>query len=278
VPRHHRVLIRFGYDGSRFYGVPPQPGLPTAGAALRARLEHAAGTRARALAWASRTDRGVHARGNLATAALPWDVDPVRVAARVAVPRGDGLFDVALRPVPEAVHARNVGVGKWYRFLVQDGVPSDRVQFLARTLGRQRGPAGEPQRVPDAVERRSWPVTPRLEPHRMQSAACHLVGTHDFSSFAARLGAQDPVRTVSALQVGRVSGCVQVDVRGAGFLRYMVRNIVGLLVEIGAGLHPPDHARVVREARSREAAGLMAPARGLSLRRIDTARDWFGDR
>ena len=277
MPRHHRVLIRFGYDGARFYGVPPQPGLPTVGEALRRRLEQAAGTRARALAWASRTDRGVHARGNLATAAFPQDVDVVRIAARVAVPRDDGLYAVAMRPVPEQVHARNVGVGKRYRYLVQDGVPAVRVQFLACTLGRQRGPVGLPQTQPDAVERRSWPVAPLLDPGRMRSAARHLVGSHDFTSFAARLGAQEPVRTVTGIRVARVSGLVRLDVEGSGFLRYMVRNIVGLLVEVGAGIHPPAHVRTVLEARMREAAGIMAPARGLSLRGIQMSRDWFGD-
>lgn len=277
MPRHHRILIRFGYDGARFHGVPPQPGLPTVGAALRARLEAAAGARARALAWASRTDRGVHARGNLATAAFPHGVDIARVALRVAVPRSDGLFGVSLRPVPEQVHARNVGVGKRYRYTIQDGADPARIPFLAQTLGRQRGPAVAPQAPPTAVERRSWPVAPPLDPGAMRAAAQHLVGTHDFRSFAARLGRQDPVRSVTAIRVARVSGLVRVDVHGRGFLRHMVRNLAGLLVEVGAGIHPPAHAAAVLAARDREAAGLMAPARGLSLLRIDMARDWFGD-
>ena len=277
MPRHHRVLVRFGYDGARFHGVPPQPGLPTVGAALRLRLEAAAGTRARALAWASRTDRGVHARGNLATAAFPRPVDIARVALRVAVPRPDGLHGVALRPVPESVHARNVGSAKRYRYRIQDGVCPARVQHLARLLGRARGPIRAGAAPATGIERRSWSVAPRVDAARMRAAAAHLVGEHDFSSFAARLGKQDPVRRVHAIEVERVSGVLEVAVRGRGFLRYMVRNLVGLLVEVGAGLHPPDHAARVLAARDREAAGQMAPARGLTLERIETDRDWFGD-
>lgn len=275
--RHQRVLVRFGYDGARFHGVPPQPGLPTVGEALRLRLEAAAGTRARSLAWASRTDRGVHAHGNLATAAFPHDVDIVRVALAVAVPRADGLSCVALRPVPESVHARNVGVAKRYRYRIQDGVPAARVLHLARSLGRARGPVEVGAAAPTRLERRSWPVAPRIDVARVRAAAAPLVGTHDFSSFAARLGQQDPIREVTAIRTFRVSGVVHIDVSGRGFLRYMVRNIVGLLGEIGAGVHPLDHASAVLAARSRTAAGIMAPARGLLLARIETARDWFGD-
>ena len=277
MARHQRVLVRFGYDGARFHGVPPQPGLPTVGAALRARLEVAAGTRARGLAWASRTDRGVHARANLATASFPSDTDLARVALRVSVPRPDGLFRVSLRPVPASVHARNVGRGKHYRYEIEDDVSCARIVHLARTLGRMRGPVDPHAPAPTVAEKHSWPVAPRLDPAVMRAAAVHLTGRKDFTSFAARLGHQDPVREVTRIQILRTSAGVRLDIHGTGFLRYMVRNVVGLLAEIGAGLHPPNHAAQVLAARDRTAAGVMAPARGLLLLRIETERDWFGD-
>ena len=107
--------------------------------------------------------------------------------------------------------------------------------------------------------------------------ATDAASADDDTSFAARLGHQDPVREVTRIQILRTSAGVRLDIHGTGFLRYMVRNVVGLLAEIGAGLHPPNHAAQVLAARDRTAAGVMAPARGLLLLRIETERDWFGD-
>lgn len=277
------VLVRFGYDGARFSGVQPQPDKATAGAALRARLEAAAGTRARSLNWASRTDAGVHARGNLATAAFPLDVDVARLAAAVATPRDDGLVDVALRPVARSVHARNVGLGKHYRYWIEDDQDPALVLDYARRLGRMKGPPVPGVPPPDAQAARAWQLALPLDVPRMRAAAAHLVGTHDFRSFAATpLGNKSPVRTVSAVDIWREPGPprprVVVDVRGVGFLKRMIRIFVGTLAETGAGIHTPDDVLWMREQRDRRVAGMTAPSRGLALLRIHTERDWFGDR
>ena len=86
-----QYLISFGYDGSRFYGVPNQPGLPTVGVTLRERLEAASGQRARALNFTARTDRGVHAVENLATCYFLPPMDEAAFEAAVAQDRPDGL-------------------------------------------------------------------------------------------------------------------------------------------------------------------------------------------
>ncbi len=276
------VLVRFGYDGARFSGVQPQPGKATVGAVLRARLEAAAGTRARSLNWASRTDAGVHARGNLATAAFPPDTDVARLAARVEAPRDDGLLGVRLRPVPRTVHARNVGVGKRYRYWIEDARPPEEVLDYACRLGRMTGPPVPGVPPPDAQARRAWQLALPLDVARMRAAAAHLVGTHDFRTFAAGpLGDKPPVRTITAIDIWREPGPprprVVVVVRGEGFLKRMIRIIVGTLAEAGAGVHTPDDVRIMREACDRTVAGMTAPARGLLLDRIDTAVDWFGD-
>jgi tRNA pseudouridine38-40 synthase len=93
------------------------------------------------------------------------------------------------------------------------------------------------------------------------------VGRHDFASFqAAGSSVAHSVRRLDRVAVaGRAGGEVQVEVEGEGFLRHMVRTLVGTLLEVGTGRRGPDSLGEVLAARRREAAGPTAPARGLTL-------------
>ena len=245
------LLVRFGYVGHRFHGLQPQgPLLATAGDALRARLHDAAGEPARGLNFAARTDAGVHALRNLATCYWPVLDDVDGMLARLATPRDDGLVDVEGLRVPPTVHARGTSRGKRYRSLVEDNSvnASERSAFV-------------------------WPVAPPLDVDAMRTAAAFLVGTHDFSSLrGSKCSAATPVKSIVSLRIG---GPFLVDegparrfvfeISGDAFLRHMIRNLVGLLVEVGAGWRDAHTMPNVLDARVRSAAGLMAPSGGLTL-------------
>ena len=110
----------------------------------------------------------------------------------------------------------------------------------------------------------------------MQQAAHHLVGTHDFSSFrGGPVDNRPPVRTVTDIFVTDFGDEIVVDVFGQGFLRKMVRIIVGTLAEVGVGMRHPDSMPTVLAYRNRRAAGITAPARGLTLMTVETEEDWF---
>lgn len=254
-----QLLVRFGYDGSRFRGLQPQGhGIPTAGQALKDRLTDAAGLPPKGLNFAARTDAGVHALSNLAT--CYWrDLDAGAldgVIARLEAPRDDGLLHVRAWRVPPTVHARGSGRGKRYRYLIEDGADD----------------ADEPRT-------RVWAVSPRLDAELMRSAARGFVGTHDFSSLrAGDCGAASAVKTLASVRIGGpfpVEGTERrrfvVEVTGTAFLRKMMRNLVGLLVEVGAGLRAPDEIPRILEARSRSAAGIGAPPGGLTLVEVGCA-------
>jgi len=250
LSRRTAVLVRFGYDGARFYGLQPQPGVPTAGGALRDRLVAAAGRPPSGLAFAARTDRGVHAVRNLATCYWhgPLDIEPLAAAAGQDV--DDGLRDVVVCAVPPTVHARGVSRGKRYRYVVVDGA--------------------------DDAERddaHAWRVAPRLDVSRMARAARRLRGRHDFSSLrGGGCSAASAEKTLFVVDVGRDdAGAVVVDVTGDAFVRHMMRNLVGLLVEVGSGLREPDDVDAILAARTRQAAGLMAPGAGLTLVAVGSA-------
>jgi tRNA pseudouridine38-40 synthase len=273
-----QLLIRFGYDGARFYGLAPQPEVPTAAAALRTRLEEAAGgLRARGLAFSSRTDRGVHAEQNFATCYFVEEVfqsDTVieTLLQEVALDRDDGLREVEVCQVPWNVHARAIGIGKHYRYRLAGDHDPDLIEMVANTARRPFGSSHDID--PELLD--IWQVHPSLDSERMQRAAHHLIGTHDFSSFrGGPVDNRPPVRTVTDIFVTDFGDEMVVDVFGQGFLRKMVRIIVGTLAEVGVGLRTPDSMPGVLAHRHRSAAGITAPARGLTLMTIDTEEPWF---
>lgn len=257
-----QLLIRFGYDGARFQGVQPQaPGVPTAGLALKMRLQAAAAeTPVKALNFAARTDAGVHALGNLATCYLR-DVEDERVEPllrALTAPRDDGLVDVRAWRVPPTVHARGIARGKHYRYVVADGVDA-------------------PVDAPVDDVKTAWAIAPSLDVDRMRAAARHLVGTHDFASLrGGNCSASSTVKTLASVEVvrereSRAGGRVTIDVVGDAFLRKMMRNLAALLVEVGSGWREPDDVVAVLDARDRQAAGICAPAHGLTLVAVGSA-------
>jgi tRNA pseudouridine38-40 synthase len=100
----------------------------------------------------------------------------------------------------------------------------------------------------------------------MREAAAVLVGRHDFASFQAGGGfVRDTTRALTRVELREAAGELQIEIDGDGFLRHMVRVIVGTLAEIGAGQRPVDDLPRVLAARDRRAAGQTAPACGLTL-------------
>ncbi len=101
----------------------------------------------------------------------------------------------------------------------------------------------------------------------MHAAAQTLVGTHDFTSFAAREATQskNPVRTIERLSAERRGSRIVIDVEGPAFLMHMVRTIVGSLIEVGRGKRPAQWIADVLAARDRTLAGPTAPPQGLTL-------------
>ncbi|MCP4502997.1 MAG: tRNA pseudouridine synthase A [Deltaproteobacteria bacterium] len=269
------LLIRFGYDGSRFHGLQPQNDVVTAGGTLRDRLEDAAGIRPRALFFSARTDAGVHALENAATCWFKGPLDVDAFIQEVARDRDDGLHRVRVERVPIHVHARGCSRGKRYRYIIDDGCVDG---YFHAT--------------------HSWRVLPRLDVDAMREAALILQGEHDFSSFrGARCSAKTPVKHLVSIRISdampvyesarlqlpertggrfdRVLGPmldeakherrIFVDIAGDAFLRKMIRIVVGTLAEVGIGWRQPQDMHEVLDAKVRQAAGLTAPARGLSL-------------
>ena len=109
-----------------------------------------------------------------------------------------------------------------------------------------------------------------MDIEKMRQAGAYLLGEHDFKSFCGA-GAQvkTTVRTIHSFSVERENDLITIRITGSGFLYNMVRILAGTLMEIGGGAYPPEKMQDILAARDRKAAGPTAPARGLTLIKID---------
>ena len=258
--------LRLWYDGGAFRGFQRQPGMPTVQEALEGALQRAlprpVGTAAGprrprrdggppALAVAARTDAGVHALGQVVSFSVRAALAPeaLRRDLNAALPEGIAVLDAWA--APSGFHARGTATARTYVYLVGCEVPLG-LQPYAWTL-------------PDA---RAFPdlASPAIDPGALRAALAPAVGEHDFAGFARPGEQRGTVRTLLRAEVisatwGPLHAIV---LTGKGFLRAMVRNLVGTAVTAALGLAPPDHLRALLRARDRY-RGVRAPGWGLTL-------------
>ncbi|MFN9491367.1 MAG: tRNA pseudouridine(38-40) synthase TruA [Betaproteobacteria bacterium] len=241
-----RIALGIEYDGSGFCGWQTQ----TAGCAVQDRLEAACSAIAGVpvdMVCAGRTDAGVHALGQV----VHFDCGVERPAS--AWVRGvNALLPPAIaviwaKPVGEGFHARFSALSRSYRYVL---------------LNDPVRPAADHGRV-------GW-YHAALDLGRMREAAACLVGEHDFSSFrSAECQAKSPVRTLHEVEISASGRYLVFDFRANAFLHHMVRNLVGSLVHVGKGKHPPQWIGEVLRGRYRAQAAPTFEASGLYLMQVD---------
>jgi len=244
--------VEIAYEGGRFRGFQRQPGLPTVQAALEEALA-SLGIRAR-LAVAARTDAGVHALAQVVSFSVRADLDAeaLRRGLNDALP--PGILALAVHRPSGAFHARADALSRTYLYLV--GAPAP-----ACALGYAWS-------LPDA---RAFPGldAPRVDGAVLRAALAGAVGTHDFRAFARPGEQRGTIRTVMRVEVVSAEWAPLhgVVLEGRGFLRAMVRNLVGTAVAAAVGRAPPDAVRELLLAGTRY-RGVRAPGWGLTLARV----------
>lgn len=242
---NYRLLLE--YDGTDFAGWQAQAGRRTVQGALEAAITRVTGRRA-AVMGAGRTDAGVHAEGQVANVQLETRVVPAALARALNAVLPRDVAVVRLARAPGSFHARRDARSKFYRYMIWNG----------------RAPS------PLRARRSVW-VRAALDLDAMREAAAALVGEHDFASFqASGSSVLTTRRTLTRLELrGRGAGALQLEVEGSGFLRHMVRTLAGTLLEVGRGRRAADSMAELLAARDRRRAGPTAPARGLTLVRVE---------
>lgn len=241
-----KIRLVVEYDGTTLSGWQRQANAPTVQQhleeALAQILQHEV-----AVTGASRTDAGVHARGQVAAFETdrPIPLHGIRRGLNSLLP--DSIAIRSADEVPLEFHPRFGATGKHYRYTIY------------------RAPDRSPR-----LRDRAWHHPEPLDVTRMRDAARALVGEHDFSAFrAAGCTARTTVRRIDSVDVtegGEVEpDLLSIDVRGNAFLRNMVRIVVGTLSEVGRGALEVGQVAEILASRDRTKAGKTAPAHGLEL-------------
>lgn len=241
----HRLWARVEYDGTDFYGFQVQPDGRTVQGEIERALEQVTGSGTRVVG-AGRTDRGVHARGQVVGFEVAWrhGLNDLHRAMNAVL-----SADVALAEMgraPEGFHPRFSALSRTYRYtLLRDKWRSPLARHTA------------------------WHVAEGLDVAAMVEAGDRLVGSFDFASFGKPPQGENTVRTVHQAVWQERGRYLLFDIEANAFLYRMVRSLVGTLVQVGLGRMSLDGFLQVLQARDRSQGKYLAPAHGLCLMRVD---------
>lgn len=250
------IKLLIEYDGTNYHGWQRQKNHATLQKIIEDRLLRITGEDA-ALIGASRTDAGVHALGQVASFKTNSNLEPMTLQRALNATLPEDIRILYAWETAAAFHPRYDALGKSYFYLISNAIFSS--AFLYRY---------------------AWRVPYTLDLDEMKKAGGLLLGRHDFSAFrGSGCGAKSTIREITALSIEKSSSIdfmtakiggnfIKITVQANAFLRHMVRNIVGTLVEIGRGEMTVNSVSEAIELRDRKRTGPTAPAHGLFLAKV----------
>jgi len=239
------ISLIVSYDGTAYHGWQYQPNLITIERVVREAIEKILNHKIKIYAGA-RTDTGVHAQGQVVNFFTEKGIEPGSLARGL-----NSLLPVDIRvkdafEVGPDFHARYSAKSKTYVYCILNATYNS--PFYARYV---------------------WHIPYNIDVSSMNDSIKLIVGQHDFSAFKKKNTTyHNPIREVIRARVKRRGNFIYIVIEATGFLRYMVRNIVGTLVLVGSGKIEVEDFRKILESKDREKAGPTAPAKGLFLREI----------
>jgi tRNA pseudouridine38-40 synthase len=243
--------VTIAYDGTDFGGWQRQSNARSVQAEIEDALAPIEGAPV-AVAGAGRTDSGVHALGQVASFRLTNPIGAQELQQALNATLAEDVRVLSVEEAPDGFNARFVARSKIYRYRISN------------------------TKVISPFERRyAWHISRSLDFEGMKKGAAELAGEHDFTSFRALGGTvKSSIRTIfrSEWREEPVPGggrLLVYEVAGTGFLKYMVRNIIGTLVDVGDGRRTASSIREILASHDRAAAGPTAPPGGLYLVRVD---------
>jgi len=233
------------YDGTDYHGWQVQPGLRTIQGTLQGAVARIVGEPAH-VAGAGRTDAGVHALGQVASLRVGFTHPPETFRRALISLLPPDIVVTRVEEAPEGFDAQRWAEWKRYRYTL-----------LTRPY-------------PSALQRRYTLFVPRpLDVEAMAKAATLLVGKHDFSSFqAAKSSVDDPVRRIFEARIRSEEDHLFFEIAADGFLRHMVRIIMGTLLSVGRGKLTPEGLGAIRDARDRSMASKTSSPNALCLMEV----------
>jgi tRNA pseudouridine38-40 synthase len=257
------ICALVAYDGTDYAGFQYQLGVATIQGVLEEALLATVGAPVR-VAGSGRTDAGVHARGQVIAARVPWRHTPgdLQRAWNARLPKSVAVRKVQLAPL--GFHPRFSALDRTYRYTV----------YEASDAGSRNTPGHSP-----LTDRFALHVTKRLDLIAMNEAAATLIGNHDFASFGQPPTGESSVRTLHQAEWQEVTTnlsppdpypgrCLVFTICANAFLYQMVRNLVGTLLQVGLGYRQPTEVSLALAAKDRSRSAPPVSPCGLMLERI----------
>jgi tRNA pseudouridine38-40 synthase len=243
--RNFKLIIE--YDGSRYHGWQRQKGDRSIQEEIESALQTITAAKVR-LTGSGRTDAGVHALGQVANFKCDTRLEPADLMNALNSLLANDIVIKACETVSASFHARYDVRSKVYQYRILN-------RSLPAAIGRQY----------------AWFIRKPLNPEAMRAAITHIIGRHDFKAFEGSGSArQHTIRHVFSAQLtGPDEGFLIFQFEADGFLRFMVRNMVGTLVDVGLEKLSPEDFKRILDSKDRSQAGATAPPHGLTLIRVN---------
>lgn len=237
-----RYFMRFSYNGSKFNGFQKQVDKRTVQGDLESVLSKIFNENIRVVA-SGRTDAGVHAYNQCLhfDSSKEVDFDKLKFSLNSLL---HNIYVKELYSVPDDLHARYDCTKKEYIYKINVG------------------------EFDPIYEEYIYQYNKSLDIEKMKDACMYLIGEHDFRSFTSLDYEKNCVRTIYSIDISIENDIIYIDFVGNGFLKYMVRNMVGLLIEVGSNNRNVEDVKKILDSMDRKEAGICAPSMGLYLANV----------
>jgi tRNA pseudouridine38-40 synthase len=239
-----RIKLILEYDGTDFSGWQVQPDQRTVQGVLQECLSNMMGSQIKVIG-SGRTDAGVHAVEQVAHADVTRDIPAANIMMGLNSSLEKDVRVLNCEDTAQEFHAQRSATGKTYRYIILNGSR------------------------PTALDRnRVWYIRQPLDLEAMVKGAAHLIGEQDFAAFKSAGDETTTVRNLRKVDIQMEGEHIVLFFEANGFLKHMVRNLTGALVEVGQGKLAHDDIRRLLLGRSRENAPKKAPPQGLTLMQV----------
>ncbi len=237
-----RYLIKFSYDGSAYYGFQTQKEKETIQEKLEEALTKVNNNKKTAIIATGRTDKGVHAVAQYGHADIDVKITEVKLKRALNSNLPNDIHIIETKVVDDNFHARYQVKRKTYKYIINTGEynPLERNYVFQYNYS--------------------------LNVEEMKKAIEYFKGQHDFRAFATdNKEKENCIRTITKVSIKKEKEKIIITFQGDGFLRYQVRNMVGILLRVGQEKISPETVEKILESKDRTKSGKTAPAEGLYL-------------
>lgn len=240
-----RFLIKFSYDGSAYSGFQTQKGLETVQEKIELSLKTVNNNKDTTIVATGRTDKGVHALCQYGHADIDINITEKKLKRALNSNLPDDIHVISTKVVDNSFHARYNVKEKEYQYLINTG---------------EYNP----------IERKYvFQYNYKLDIEKMKQAIEYFIGNHDFRAFVTdNKEKENCIRTITKATITKNKDKIKIVFKGDGFLRYQVRNMVGILIKVGEDKIEPQKVKEILESKDRTNSGKTAPPEGLYLVKV----------